>query len=201
MTPYRNQRLEPQKSLVRLVQMMIFLFKKKKWNFWGSFRNHRRSFFCPMFTHRSLLNWFSGMWNTRHSRGGKPLQGPWGVTPTTLFLRGWKERNRPHLWYHSKIFRSQKFRKVGWWEPFPQILLAWYVVLKKKHHFYIHLKTGCLRYQEGLRINMTGDSCFFRKITMGKWFNMIWILPIVTQSWNSKQPFFKGCFVKQPFPK
>lgn len=131
MTPYRNQRLEPQKSLVRLVQMMIFLFKKKKWNFWGSFRNHRHSFFCPMFTHRSLLNWFSGMWNTRHSRGGKPLQGPWGVTPTTLFLRGWKERNRPHLWYHSKIFRSQKFRKVGWWEPFPQILLAWYVVLKK----------------------------------------------------------------------
>ena len=32
--------------------MMIFLFKKKKVEFLGSFRNHRRFIFCPMFTYR-----------------------------------------------------------------------------------------------------------------------------------------------------
>lgn len=166
MTPCRNQRLEPQKSLVRLVQMMIFLFKKKNG---GIFRVLSEPspfhFFVQCLPTGSLLNWFEGMWNTRHPPGGKPLQGPWGVTPTTLFFARGRNGTKTSSLIALEIYKCRKnFARLDDGNFVnPKFFSHDFISAWSHHHFY-SFKNWLFRVPtEGLRINMTGaELVFFR---------------------------------------
>ena len=168
MTPYRNQRLEPQKSLVRLVQMMIFLFKKNKVEFLRVLSEPSPFIFLsnvyPPVTAQLVFR------DVEHPTftGGETSPRPLGGNPNNSFFARVEGTEPPSSLISFENFQVAKISQGWMMGTVPPNSFSMICGAEKNHHFYIHLKTGCLRYQEGLRINMTGDSCFFRKITMGK---------------------------------